>query len=118
LIVIFIEIKIQIDQRIQGNRRISCGEIAFEIGIRVLKDTAQYRLKGQAETFCSDEMKNSTEQNRTRSCRERRGHCWLNLQELIHIVCCNNDWFVVFFSDIYLLLFVFLALQPFVVVFS
>jgi len=64
LIVIFIEIKIQIDQRIWGNRCISCGEIAFEISIRVFKDTSLYRLQAQAKSFYCDEMRKFTEQNK------------------------------------------------------
>jgi len=64
LIVIFIEIKIEIDQRILDNRRISCGEIAFEIIISVFKDTSQYWPKAQAKTFCIDEMRKFTEQNK------------------------------------------------------
>jgi hypothetical protein len=63
LIVTCIEIKIQIDQRIQDSGRISCGEIAFEISIRVFKDTSQYRLKAQAKTLYSDGMRKFTEQN-------------------------------------------------------
>jgi len=58
-----IEIKIQIDQRIRDNRRISCGKIAFEINIRVFKDTSQYRFKAQAKTFYNDEIRKFTEQN-------------------------------------------------------
>ena len=64
MIVIFIEIKIQIDQRIRNNRRISCGEIAFEISIRVFEDTSLYRLKAQAKTFYCDEVRKFTEQNK------------------------------------------------------
>jgi len=63
LSVMCIEIKIQIDQRIRDNRRISCGKIAFEINIRVFKDTSQYRFKAQAKTFYNDEIRKFTEQN-------------------------------------------------------
>jgi hypothetical protein len=54
VIHVCIEIKIQID------RRISCGEIAFEISIRVFKDISQNRLKAQPKTFYSDEKRKFT----------------------------------------------------------
>jgi len=41
------------------------GEISFEISIIFLK-TAQYRLKAQAKSFCSDEMRKFAEQNNGR----------------------------------------------------
>jgi hypothetical protein len=72
-----VEIKIQIDQRIRYNRRISCGEIAFEISIRVFKDASQYRLKAQAKSFYSDEMRKFTEQNTVMSRKT-----WLLLSKL------------------------------------
>ena len=64
LIVMCIELKIQIDQRIRDNRRIKCGEITFEINIIVLKDTSQYRLKAETKSFYSDEKRKITEQNK------------------------------------------------------
>lgn len=64
MIVMSIEIKIRIDRRMRDNRRIICGEIAFEISIGVFKDTSQYRLKAQAKTFYCDEMRKFTEQNK------------------------------------------------------
>jgi len=61
--LVCIEIKIQIDWRIRDNQKIGCGEIAFEISMSFFKDTPQYRLKAQAKTFYSDEMRYFTEQN-------------------------------------------------------
>jgi len=38
------------------------GEISFEVSIIFFKGTAQYRLKAQAKSFCSDEMRKFAEQ--------------------------------------------------------
>jgi hypothetical protein len=51
LMVTCVEIKIQDDQLIRDKRSISSGEIAFEISIRLFKDTAQDWLKAQPKTF-------------------------------------------------------------------
>jgi hypothetical protein len=61
--LIYVESDIQIDHRIRDNRRISCGEIEFEISVRFFKDTAQYRLKAQLKTYYCNEIREFTDQN-------------------------------------------------------
>jgi hypothetical protein len=51
LIVMYVEIKVQDDQRVRNKRRINSGQIAFEISVRLLKDTAQEWLKAEPKTF-------------------------------------------------------------------